>query len=143
MLVDCSHYYTPKKGIEMVKRLEREGFADLHISSIKPAALSASVISLSVAPRFILMMSWVGSTCVMFVRLRFTLVTALGPVMSMKLLSTRSTTTQFLPVSRPATFTHILPISIAGIFNPRHFDYENPCLYFTHTEKQANDHSFE
>jgi hypothetical protein len=87
-----------------------------------PAVFSATVISLSVAPRFISTQSVVGCKCSTFARLRFMPVTSLGPVISAKFLSTTSTITHFFPASRPTTLTQIFPTSIAGNLNPRHFD---------------------
>jgi hypothetical protein len=54
----------------------------------------------------------------MLTLLLLTPVTFFGPVISTKLLSMTSIMTHFLPVSRPASFTQILPTSIAGIPQP-------------------------
>ena len=73
-------------------------------------------------------------------RLRFIPETALGPVISAKFLSTTSTIMHFFPASRPTILTQILPTSIAGNFNPLHFDWEYTCLYFTHIFEARRQH---
>jgi hypothetical protein len=90
------------------------GFAVCAISSSLPAVSKVAFTSSSDAPLGISILSWRGSTWFMLTLLLLTPVTFFGPVISTKLLSMTSIMTHFLPVSRPASFTQILPTSIAG-----------------------------
>ena len=87
------------------------------ITSSLPAASRMLVTSSSDAPLVTFILSSRGATWFMLTLLRFTPVSFFGPVTSTKLLSITSMMTHFLPVSRPACLTHILPSSIAGVFN--------------------------
>ena len=80
-----------------------------------PADSKTWVTSSSDAPRFRSTLSCSGVRWFILARLRFIPVIFLGPVISTKLLSITSMTTHFLPLSRPACLTHILPTSIAGM----------------------------
>src|SRR5208337_1871096 len=77
--------------------------------------VNAFSTSSSAAPFFTSTLSGVGSKWSTLVLLRLTPVTDLGPVIRTKFLSTTSTITHFLPVSRPTSFTQIRPTSILGI----------------------------
>ena len=91
-------------------------FAVFSISCILPAASKAEVTSSSDAPRLMSSLSGRTFTWFMLTLFLFTEVTFLGPVTRTKLLSITSIITHFLPASRPAVFSHILPISTAGVF---------------------------
>ena len=90
--------------------------------------------SSSGAPFFTSTLSGVGSKWSTLVRLRLTPVTAFGPVIKTKFLSTTSTTTHFLPVSRPTSFTQIRPTSMLGIMFHR-------CLFAAVDSRAINKRS--